>query len=226
MARPKQDTPTEREMDILHVLWEHGPLGTRDIVTFLNEERSGQPLAYTSVHTILSIMVKKGLVLKGSGSRSHTFNPSASKDVIEAKHIQKLKRSVFGGSTMRLVSRALSTHSGSKKDLEKIQELLESSKRNVGKLAMLNSLLNTPGVELLGRVLLHSLWQGVAIAACLALALYLLRRISPELRYHLCSVRASSVFGRTYLYIWTSQYAVKLELKGGGHEHPSYKTFS
>ena len=51
---------------------------------------------------------------------------------------------------------------------------------------MLNSLLNMPGVELLGRVLLHSLWQGVAIAACLALALYLLRRISPELRYHLC----------------------------------------
>lgn len=125
MPRPKQETPTDREMDLLQVLWAAGPLGTRDIVERLNETRA-KPLAYSSVHTILSIMVKKGLLAKGSGDKKHVFRPVHSKEEIEAKLIKRLKRTVFGGSTMRLVSRALATDTPSEADLAKIQDLLDS----------------------------------------------------------------------------------------------------
>ncbi|MCA9838906.1 MAG: BlaI/MecI/CopY family transcriptional regulator [Trueperaceae bacterium] len=129
MPRPKQETPTDREMEILQVLWEKGSLSTRDIVEALNQGRR-KKLAYTSVHTILSIMIKKGLITKGKDSESHILSPVHTKDDMEAKLIQRLKRNVFGGSTMRLVSRALSTHAASDEDLAKIKQLLESLEEN------------------------------------------------------------------------------------------------
>lgn len=125
MARPKQDLPTDREMEILQILWELGPTNTRTIVEALNKNRN-KKIAYTSVHTILSIMTKKGLLRKGTGTNSHIFTPIQNKDAIEEKLISHLKRNVFGGSTMRLVTRALSTQQASKEDLQKIKQLLET----------------------------------------------------------------------------------------------------
>ncbi|MEM7734965.1 MAG: BlaI/MecI/CopY family transcriptional regulator [Deinococcota bacterium] len=125
MPRPKQDVPTDREMEILQVLWANGPLGTQKIVTLLNQDRT-KKLAYSSVHTILSIMLKKGLLVKGQGNQKHILSPAQSKEEIEAKLIKRLKQTVFGNSTMRLVTRALSTHATSPKDLAKIQELLDT----------------------------------------------------------------------------------------------------
>ena len=124
MPRPRQETPTDREMEILQVLWSHEPLSARDIVAHLNEARA-KPLAYSSVHTILSIMLKKGFLAKGDGDNKYTFRPVHAKEEVEAILIKRLKRSVFGGSTMRLVSRALATDAPSKADLQKIQDLLD-----------------------------------------------------------------------------------------------------
>ena len=123
--RPKQETPTDRELDILQVLWAAGPLGTRDIVARLNEARV-KPLAYSSVHTMLSIMLKKGLLARGADAKRHIFRPVHTKEEVEDKLIKRLKRAVFGGSTMRLVSRALATDAPSKADLAKVQDLLDA----------------------------------------------------------------------------------------------------
>ena len=48
-----------------------------------------------------------------------------------------------------------------------------------------DTLIHTPLVETLSRVLLHSLWQGVATALCLFIALWLLKNSSSALRYNL-----------------------------------------
>ena len=109
----------------MQVLWAAGPLGTRDIVAHLNEAR-GKPLAYSSVHTMLSIMLKKGLLARGVDAKRHIFRPVHTKEEVEDKLIKRLKRAVFGGSTMRLVSRALSMDVPSKADLAQIQDLLDA----------------------------------------------------------------------------------------------------
>ncbi|MCA9838907.1 MAG: M48 family metalloprotease [Trueperaceae bacterium] len=49
----------------------------------------------------------------------------------------------------------------------------------------LNDLFNRPEVEVLGQVLLHSLWQGVGIAVVLAALLWLFRHAKPNPRYWL-----------------------------------------
>ncbi|MEZ4702390.1 MAG: M56 family metallopeptidase [Rhodothermales bacterium] len=52
----------------------------------------------------------------------------------------------------------------------------------------MTALLHHPFVDLLGAILVHSLWQGALIAGILAIALRLLRRTSPQRRYLVCWV--------------------------------------
>jgi predicted transcriptional regulator len=57
-----------RQASILEYLWAHGPLSVSDLHRGLSEH---EDLAYTTVFTELSRMLKKGLVAKGNEGGSH-----------------------------------------------------------------------------------------------------------------------------------------------------------
>lgn len=123
MPRPRSDGPTERELEILQVLWQLGPSSVRDVRNALNQGRSGE-IAYNSVLTIMSIMQNKGSLNRDESSRTHIYHPVASRDETEERLVQRLIDEVFGGSAMRLVSRAISVQATSEADLAKIERLL------------------------------------------------------------------------------------------------------
>ncbi len=123
MPSPRGDGPTERELEILQVLWQLGPSSVRDVRNALNRGRSGE-IAYNSVLTIMSIMQSKGLLTRDESSRTHIYHPVSSRDETEGRLVQRLIDEVFGGSAMRLVSRAISVRATSDADLAKIERLL------------------------------------------------------------------------------------------------------
>ena len=123
MPRPRSDGPTERELEILQALWQLGPSSVRDVRNALNQGRSGE-IAYNSVLTIMSIMQSKDLLTRDESSRTHIYHPVASRDETEGRLVQRLIDEVFGGSAMRLVSRAISVQATSDADLAKIERLL------------------------------------------------------------------------------------------------------
>ena len=51
--------PTPAELEILRVLWKHGPSTVRDVLERLEEQR---PTGYTTALKLLQIMTDKGLV--------------------------------------------------------------------------------------------------------------------------------------------------------------------
>lgn len=57
-----------RQASILEYLWEHGPQSVSDLHRGLAQHES---LAYTTVFTELSRMLKRGLVAKGNAGGSH-----------------------------------------------------------------------------------------------------------------------------------------------------------
>ncbi len=61
---------------VLETLWDHGPLTTPEV-----HARIGQPrqLAYTTILTVLQRLMKKGLVTREGGGRSHLYRPSISR---------------------------------------------------------------------------------------------------------------------------------------------------
>lgn len=79
MARPASRFPTELELEILKVVWKQESCSVRTVREALESFR---PLAYNSVLTMMTIMVRKGY-LKRKPDKSglfHTYSPKVAKE--------------------------------------------------------------------------------------------------------------------------------------------------
>ena len=64
--------PSNAELGILRVLWQHGPCTVRQVYDVLNLDK---PTGYTTVLKFMQIMTVKGLVVRDA-RRSHLHNPA------------------------------------------------------------------------------------------------------------------------------------------------------
>jgi BlaI family transcriptional regulator, penicillinase repressor len=118
IERPR---PTEAELSILRVLWEHGPLSVRAVLKKLNEEK---PTGYTTVLKIMQIMTDKGLVERDESCRPQIYRPRDPQTKTQRQLLRHLLDRVFGGSTRAMVLQALSEEKTSPQDLKDIEKLL------------------------------------------------------------------------------------------------------
>ena len=114
--------PTESELEILHVLWEHGPSSVRFVNDKLNEERE---IGYTTTLKLMQIMADKGLALRNTESRTHIYKAAVSEADTQKRLLQKFVDTAFRGSAVKLVMQALGNHQASPKELDEIKALIE-----------------------------------------------------------------------------------------------------
>ena len=118
MSRDKSDIkPTEAELTLLNILWKMGPATVRQIHETVSQT---QKTGYTK---ILQIMHEKALVIRDESNRAHVYAPANSEMVTQSSLLKDLILKAFGGSTSKLVMRALDT-STSKEEIEDIRQLL------------------------------------------------------------------------------------------------------
>lgn len=121
MARERSGLkPTEAELSLLNVLWKIGPATVRQIHETVSET---QNTGYTTVLKILQIMHDKSLVVRDETNRAHVYTPANSEVSIQSSLLKDLALKAFGGSTSKLVMRALGD-STSKEEIEDIRQLL------------------------------------------------------------------------------------------------------
>ncbi|WP_085306030.1 BlaI/MecI/CopY family transcriptional regulator [Colwellia polaris] len=121
MLRDKSDIkPTEAELTLLNILWKMGPATVRQIHETVSQT---QTTGYTTVLKILQIMHEKALVIRDESNRAHVYAPANSEMVTQSSLLKDLVLKAFGGSTSKLVMRALD-NSTSKKEIEDIRQLL------------------------------------------------------------------------------------------------------
>lgn len=113
--------PTEAELEILRVLWEHGACTVRDVHEVLLR-RGGT--GYTTALKQLQIMFDKGLVLRDESQRAHVYRAAVSKERTQKKFLSDMLQRVFDGSPSRLVLQALGNHKASREELREIRALL------------------------------------------------------------------------------------------------------
>ena len=118
----KPPRPTDAELSILNVLWEHGPLSVRDIQRTMNEVR---PTGYTTVLKMLQIMTEKGLVDRDEKVRPQIYRARYSQEHTQRRLLGDLLQRAFGGSVKALVLQALSTKKSRPEELEAIEKLLD-----------------------------------------------------------------------------------------------------
>jgi predicted transcriptional regulator len=120
-------TPTGRELEILKILWEHGPSSVRDVYRcMLEQQPEGKDLAYNTVQTLLRIMEeKKGLVTHHLDGRAFVYAPKYSRDQSAARFLDR----VFDGAASQLVASLLQAERIPPEELDRMQALIAEARR-------------------------------------------------------------------------------------------------
>lgn len=119
-------TPTKSELEILHVLWQYGPSTVRTVNERLNEQRD---VNYSSTLKLMQLMEIKGLLQRDTKDRSHVYRPAENPEKVQTQVVNGLRDLAFGGSTSRLVMRALGDGSATPDELEEIKRLIEKMQK-------------------------------------------------------------------------------------------------
>ena len=114
--------PTDSELEILSVLWTHGPCTVRQVHENLSDD---SPRGYTTVLKLMQIMSDKGLVKRDEKQRAHIYRANCSREDTQQALLTNLRDKAFNGSAGKLVMRALSGNKASKDELKEIRRLLE-----------------------------------------------------------------------------------------------------
>ena len=118
--------PTDSELEILQVLWEKGDATVREVHEDLMQTKD---CGYTTTLKLMQIMFEKGLVLRNDSSRTHIYRANVTREKTQKQLTDKMVDAVFSGSHTQLVMQALGAHTPSRKELEEIQQLLDSYKK-------------------------------------------------------------------------------------------------
>ncbi len=130
MPRHRQVTPTEAELEILHVLWAHQPSTVREIVDVLNQTR---PRAYTSILSMMNVMLDKGLVQRKLRGRAHVYTAKKTRNATLGGVVKDLLGRAFQGSTTSLITQVLEQSNPTTEELAQIRQAIEQWQESEGR---------------------------------------------------------------------------------------------
>ena len=115
--------PTKSELEILQVLWQHGP----STVRFVNEELNNRKreVNYTSTLKLMQIMADKGILLRDESNMKHVYSPAQPEEKVKGHLLNRFVDSMYNGSASSLMMQLLGNRKTSKKELDAIRELLK-----------------------------------------------------------------------------------------------------
>src|SRR5215213_8499518 len=123
----KNSEPTKSELEILQVLWQHGPSTVRFVNDQLNEMK--REVQYTSTLKLMQIMVEKGLVVRDESQMKHVYSAAAEESKTKSYLLDRFVDSMYNGSASQLMMQLLGNKKTSKKELDQIRELLKNMDR-------------------------------------------------------------------------------------------------
>ncbi len=123
MSKAPPPKPTDSELEILHVLWQHGPATVRAVNDELGQRRRAE-VGYTTTLKLLQLMLDKGLVRRDDEGRSHVYRAAVREQDTQNLLLDKFVAATFGGSALKLVMQALGNRQTSADELAQLRRLL------------------------------------------------------------------------------------------------------
>lgn len=117
-----EQTPSERELDILKALWELGEGSVRDVHERLHPNGEA---AFNTVQTLLRIMEDKDLVGHRAEGRTFIYFPKHSREKVTRRFLHK----VFDGALDQLVLSLLQAEDASPDELKELERLIAKARR-------------------------------------------------------------------------------------------------
>ncbi len=122
MPRPRSEHPTPGELEVLQVIWQRGPCTVRQV---LEELQKAHPRAYTSVMSLLNVMVEKRLLHRKAQGKAFVYSAAVQEQPTLRRMVGDLVQRVFRGSPRLLVAHALEQTDPSPRELEEMRRLID-----------------------------------------------------------------------------------------------------
>ena len=111
---------TQRELDVMSVLWDRGPSTVAEVRAALDDA-----LAYNTVLTVLRILEEKGHVGHVEEGRAHRYSPRVERIEAGESALRRIKNRLFSGSPELLLTRLVEDDSLTEEELHRMRDLLE-----------------------------------------------------------------------------------------------------
>jgi BlaI family penicillinase repressor len=123
--RPKHNTLTPQELEIMKLVWLRETATVRDIYEALLDKRK---IAYTPVMTMMKILETKGYLKKRRQDRAFIYRPAHPKSQVIGGMLSEFIDRVFNGSAEPLLVHLVQSRQIREKDLQKIVRMIEETK--------------------------------------------------------------------------------------------------
>jgi BlaI family penicillinase repressor len=120
-------TFTDREADVMQVLWDHGPSVVAEV-----QEKISDKLAYTTILTVLRTLETKGYVGHAEEGRGHRYHALIEQQQARKSALRHLTSKLFKGSTELLMTHLVSDQKLSPDQLRRMRDLLAEHDKKDG----------------------------------------------------------------------------------------------
>lgn len=119
---------TPLELEIMQVLWDAGPSTVSDVQPKLKAE-----LAYTTVQTMLNVLLRKGKVKRVQEGRAFRYRALVSRERAFGGALSDMVKRMFGGSSEALLMAMVDTRQISAEELERVAKKLAATERDTSR---------------------------------------------------------------------------------------------
>ena len=112
---------TDRELDVMAVLWDRGPSTVAEVREHLED-----PLAYTTVLTVLRTLEAKGYASHEEEGKAHRYAPLVARDRAGKTALGQVLDKIFGGSREMLLANLVKERGVDAAELRRLKRVLDA----------------------------------------------------------------------------------------------------
>lgn len=120
-------TPTERELDILKILWDRAEATVREVYT---EMSRSVPIVQNTVQAFLRTMEEKQLVEHRVEGRTFVYRPLVKREQTNRNLATNLLERVFDGAIDQMVQSVISAQQPSEEEIARLESMLQELKQS------------------------------------------------------------------------------------------------
>jgi len=119
----KQYEIGDAELGVLKVLWDHGSLTVREVLTQLHE--SGRRVAYTTAQTLLNRLELKGYVKSDKSEFAYVYRAKLTRDRVTRSRLKALVAQLYDGSAGPLALQLIRDERFTSDEVEELGKLID-----------------------------------------------------------------------------------------------------